>query len=259
MKRAFVLAATLACASCGSTGGELLELEAFAAGPEGLVAGQPYVFVTDRGYEVTLSAASLHIGAVYLNRSVPTSVSSDTSCYLAGQYVAEVAGGVDVDLLDSELQPFSVRGFATTDRARTAEIWLTGGDLDAETDPTVIARVEGVAARGAERYPFEATITISDNRAIPPSDPAQPGARPICKQRVVSPIAVDLTPEPGGSLLVRVDPAGWFDNVSFDQLELVDDDPPLYRFRDDSLDQPSRNLFNGLRANAGVYQLEWLP
>ena len=259
MKRRVLASLVLALAGCGSTGGELLEFEAYAAGPEGRTAGEPYTFVTDRGYEVTLTTAKLHIGAVYLNQSVPTSVSSDTSCYLAGQYVAEVAGGADVDLLDPGLQPLSARGFGTTERAKTAEIWLSGGDIDADVDPTVIARVEGVATRGAETFPFDATITIGENRALEPSDPAQPGARPICKQRIVSPIEIDLRPEAGGALVVRVDPAGWFDNVSFDELEQVDDSPPLYRFRDDSLDQPSRNLFNGLRANSGVYELEWVP
>lgn len=247
--------ACLAVASCnGSTGGELVEFEAFASGPEDAVAGEPYVFTTDRGFRVTLDKAVLHIGAVYLNRSVPTSVASDTSCYLAGLYVAEVPGGFDVDVLDPTPQPFPVLGFGTSERARTAEIWLSGGDIEADSDPTVIARIEGTAEKDGETYPFDATITIGENRKLP-ADEAQPGSRPICKQRVITPISVDLAASQGGSLLVRVDPAGWFANVSFDQLEQVGTDPVRYRFRDDSDDQPSRNLFNGLRANAGVYDL----
>lgn len=241
----------------GSTGGDLVEIEAFAAGPASLEPGEPYVFETAHGYTVTLTKAVLHIGAVYLNKSVPTSVSSDTSCYLAGQYVAEVPGGLDVDVLDPKLQPFSVRGFGTTEEAKTAEVWLSGGDIEAASDPTIIASIEGSAERDGEVIPFEARITIGQNRAIAPTDPAQPGARPICKQRIVTPIQTDLVPSEEGALVVRVDPAGWFSNVDFADVEQVSEDPPLYRFRDDALDQPSRNLFNGLRANAGVYELSW--
>lgn len=249
-------AGLLALASCnGSTGGELVDFEAFAAGPEDAVAGEPYVFTTDRGFRVTLDKAVLHIGAVYLNQSVPTSVASDTSCYLAGLYVAEVPGGFDVDVLDPSPQPFPVPGFGTSERARTAEIWLSGGDIEAESDPTVIAQIEGTAEKDGETWAFDATITIGENRRLPAPDDAQPGSRPICKQRVITPISVDLAPVPEGSLLVRVNPAGWFANVSFDELEQVGTDPARYRFRDDSDDQPSRNLFNGLRANAGVYEL----
>jgi hypothetical protein len=258
MRPAVALCGALACplllavAGClGSTGGELVEFEAFAAGPEGAVRGEPYLFENQRGYLVRLDKASLRIGAVYLNRSSPTSVAQDTSCYLSGTYIAEVPAGLDVDVLDPELQPFPIEGFATTERATTAEIWLTGGPIDAESDPTVIAQVMGVASKDGEDFPFEGTITISENRVVAASDPALPGANPICKQRIVTPIAVDVTPADGGSLLVRVDPADWFQNVEFDLLEEVS--PGSYRFRDDSEDQPSRNLYNGIRANAGVY------
>ncbi len=247
-----------AAQSCvGSTGGELVDFEAYAAGPEGLTAGEPYVFETDRGFEVELEQAMLHVGGVYLNRSVPTSVASDTSCYLSGTYVAEVTEGRDVDVLDPSPQPFPARGFGTSERARTAEVWLSGGPIDAANDPTLIARVRGVARRGAEEYPFEGNITISENRKVPPPDPALPGAKPICKQRIVTPIEVDLRPEDGGTLALRIDPAGWFQNVDFAALEQTDDDPPSYRFRDDGEDQPSRNLFSGIRANAGVYRLSF--
>jgi hypothetical protein len=251
---AAIAASALAGGSClGSTGGELVEFDAFAAGPEGLVAGEPYVFENQRGYVVTLTKATLHVGAVYLNHSTPTSVAQDTSCYLPGIYVAEVPGGLDVDVLDPEPQAFPVRGAGTSERATTAEIWLTGGPIDAEADPTVIARVEGVASKDGEELPFEGTITISDNRVDEPNDPALPGANPICKQRIVTPIAVDITPVDGGSLFVRVDPADWFQNVEFDLLEA--EPSGSFVFRDDSEDQPSRNFYSGVRANAGVYTL----
>jgi hypothetical protein len=253
-----VLASAASIASCtGSTGGETFEFEARAAGAPGAVAGEPYTFVTDRGYAVTLTRAIIHVGALYANLSVPTSVAADTSCILPGIYVAEVAGGIDVDALDPTPRPFPVTGVATTDRARTAEIWLSGGDVHAESDPTITASVEGSAVGARGTFPFVGTVTIGANRKQPPADPTQPGAKPICKQRVVTPIAVDFTPEPGGSLLLTVDPAGWFANVEFAEFERVIDDPPLYAFRDDDEDQPSRNLYAGIRAAAGVYTITW--
>jgi hypothetical protein len=249
------LALVVVLTSCnGSTGGDLFEFDAYASGPEGAANGT-YTFVTDRGYEVTLTRATLHIGALYLNQSVPTSVSSDTSCILPGIYVAEVTSGLEVDALDATPRRFPSRGFASSDRARTAEVWLSGGDLFAETDPTAIAIIEGTATKGGETHPFSAHLTISDNRKVAASDPALPGAKPICKERVVTPIRVDTAPEPGGSLLVRVDPAGWFGNVEFEELELGADG---YRFRDDDGDQPSRALYAGIRSNAGVYEIEWI-
>ena len=39
--------------------------------------------------------------------------------------------------------------------------------------------------------------------------------------------------------------------------EKVADDPPLYRFRDDGDDAPSRALYSGLRASVGTYAVTW--
>lgn len=251
----FAILVALATPSCnGTTGGDLLTFDAFAAGPEDAVAGEPYVFDTPRGYSVTLTTAKLHVGALYLNKSVPTSVSSDTTCTLAGIYVAEVPGPVDVDLLSPTPVPFSVDGFATTEEARTAEIWLTGGSIDADTDPTVILEIAGTATRGTETLPFTGTVTIGPNRLLEPPGPAQPGARPICKQRVVSPIPVDIRPTDGGHLVLRVDPRGFFSNVDFARLEV---EGGTATFRDDGDDPPSKNLFSGLRASEGTYTITW--
>jgi hypothetical protein len=256
--RIALLALAIAEAGCvGTTGGDLLEFDAFAAGPEDAAAGASYAFVSGRDYQVSLTRARLHVGAVYMNQSVPTSVASDTSCTLAGTYVAEVTEGLDIDVLSPDLQRFPARGTATTTQARAGEVWLTGGDVDEESDPTVILDVAGTAEKDGASFPFEAALTIGQNRVIAPSDPAQPGARPICKQRIVTPIDLDITPSPGGRLVVRIDPRDWFGNVDFAGLEPDPDDPPLYRFSDDSTNPPSKNLYNGLRANAGVYSFHW--
>jgi hypothetical protein len=193
---------------------------------------------------------------VYLNRAVPTSVSADTSCTLAGIYSAEVTSGFDVDVLSPDLQAFPVPGFATTDRAFTGEVWLTGGDVNDENDPTLILDLAGTAEKAGALYPFEAKLTISSNRVVAPANPALPGAKPICKERVVSKIAVDLTPQPGGQLALRVDPAGMFTNVEFSTLGPPSSDGVL-RFADSSENQASDNLYDGMHHSTGVYAFTW--
>lgn len=262
--RTFALAAAVvavapALASCtGTTGGDLVTFDAFAAGPEDAVAGQPYTFESSRGYQITLTRARLHVGAVYLNKASPTSVGSETSCFLNGIYVAEVTSGLTIDVLSPAPQPFPEAGFATTEHASTAEVWLSGGGaIDDDSDATVILDVEGTASKAGETFPFQGSITIGENRVIAPSSPAKPGANPLCKQRIVSPIPVDLDITPGEDLLLRVDPRGLFANVEMAALTKVQEDPPLYRFRDDGEDQPSASLYNGLRASIGTYTVTW--
>lgn len=242
-----LLSFTVGC--LGSTGGELIEFDAFAAGPVGARADDPYVFVNGLGYEVSLEKARLHIGATYLNRSRRSSVSADSGCVAPGIYVAEVAGGVDVDILDPTPQPFSVKGFADSERAATGEVWLMGGDVTDEGDSTVILEVSGTAVREGVATPFEGSLTIGANRAVEPSNAALPGSKPICKERIVTPIEVDLTPSDGGRLILRVDPAQMFVNVDFARLSDG-------QFRDDGGDQPSVNLYAGLRATA-AYSFSW--
>ena len=132
-----------------------------------------------------------------------------------------------------------------------------GGDVNDVHDRTVILDVAGTAEKSGESFPFQGTVTIADNRLAAPENPALPGGKPICKQRIVSPIAIDITPHAPGSLLLRVDPRGLVSNVEFSLLERVSDAPTLYRFADSSDDQPSANLFNGVRAT-GAYSFEWL-
>jgi hypothetical protein len=250
----------LLCAATGcvgTTGGDVVSFDAYAAGAQADDDGV-LRFESGRGYQVELDRAQLFVGAMYLNRSRPTAVTSDTSCTLAGIYVAEVTSGRTIDALDATPQPFPVAGTATTDRALTGELWLSGGDIDAIHDPTVILDLAGVASRDGETFPFEGTITIGENRVVVPDDPAQPGRKPICKQRVVTPILVDLVPEEGGALLLRVDPRGWFGNVDFRRLGQVAEQPPLYRVADEESDPASNSLYDGLHAAGGVYSFEWI-
>jgi hypothetical protein len=246
------LALGLATGGCvGSTGGDLFTLEAYARGS----AGAGDTFVNAKGFRVTLTRANILVGAVYLNRAVPTSVSSGTSCTLNGIYVAEVAGPLVLDALSPSLQAFPGGGTATAERARSGEVWLTGGDVNDPHDDSVILDVAGTVERDGERHEFEAALTIGDNR-LGVTPPESPGLKPICKERIVSPISVDVTPARGENLLLTVDPTRFFANVDFDTL--TPDSAGVLHFDDDpaTATAASTNLYVGLRASAGVYDLE---
>lgn len=246
-------------ASCvGTTGSGLVTFRATASGLHDVDAKQP--FTSGLGYAVTLTRANLHIGAVYLNRSVPTSGAQATSCSLPGIYVAEVLGGLDVDVLDPTPQAFPVSGDGTADHASAGEVWLTGGEVTADDDATVILDIAGAAAKEGATFPFEAKLTIGKNRLVVPADPSQPGSNPMCKERIVTPIPIDVTPNKGGELRLEIDPRTWFDNVDFARLDKASDAPLLYRFNDAAIEQPDTNLFRAMRAaSADAYRFRWLP
>lgn len=256
-------AAALGTACIGTTGSELITFHAFASGPADLPADASkngLTFVNGRGWSITLTRATLHIGGVYLNRSVPVSGGQSRQCFLPGVYVAQVLNGTTIDALSPSLQPFpDPGGNGTADHAVTGEVWLTGGRIDEQDDRTTIAEVAGSATRGGESMRFEGTVTIGKNRRTAATDPARPGANPLCAARIVTPIPVSITPENGGSLVVRVDPRGWFANVELGDLERVSPESDLRDIPDDSDSQPGANLFSGLRAATGVYRFEWLP
>jgi len=244
-----------ALACVGTTGGDLQELHAYAAGPADAQGGR-LTFQNSLGYRIELTEARIFVGGVYLNRSRAVSVSSDTSCSLAGVYVAEVLGGREVDLLSSAPQPFPNVGFTTTERALTGEVWLSQGDVNQTSSSTVVLRVAGSAERRGQAFPFQGKLSIGANRVEPPTDPALPGQHPLCKQRIVSPIEVNLVATGHTSLLLQIDPRGMFGNVDFSTLSETDG---TYRFADATgLDQASDNLYAGLRRSSGVYRFSWL-
>jgi hypothetical protein len=243
--------ALLLAACAGTTGGENVSFRASAMGVEGATD-----FENSLGYHVALSRARLLVGAVYLNQSVPTSGGQATSCVLPGIYVAEVFGPLTVDLLSAKLQRFRDEGEGIAQNARAAEIWLSGGDVNAVDDPTVVLDAAGVADKDGIEYPFEASLAIGRDRLVASSDPALPGAHPICKQRIVSPIPVDLTPRDGGLLELRVDARAFFTSVDFSTLTEASSDPRLFRFTDAAVTPADINLYRALRSRA-AYQLDW--
>jgi hypothetical protein len=248
----------VAAACVGTTGSERVSFHAFGAGPEG-VQNHALQFVNGHGWTINLTRAKLHVGALYLNRSVPVSGGQERACFLPGVYVAQVLEGADLDALSGDLQPFPTAGNGTADHAVTGEVWLTGGRIDEQEDRTTIADVAGTATKDGTSLRFEGTITIGSNRLPVQTDPARPGANPLCAARIVTPIPTDITPRDGGTLVLRVDPRGWFANVDLGELPPVTPDSDLHRFADENADQASVNLYGGLRAANGVYSFEMRP
>jgi len=239
----------VALGACGTTGGDLVAFDVVAEGVPGA-----RTLDTGLGWHVELSRARLHIGAVYLNLAVPISGSQETACILPGIYTAEELAPLDVDVLDATAQAFPQRATGTNDEARTGEVWLTGGDINADADATVIADLAGVASNPTATLPFTATITIGTaNRGIQASDPSQPSQHPICKQRIVSPIPIDLRPHDGGTLVLAIDPRTWFANVDF--TALVPDGAGGFVFPDTNTNVAGQSLFTGLRAASSTFQL----
>jgi hypothetical protein len=246
----------LACACTGTTGGERSSFSADAVGSAAASDGT-LSFTNGLDYAVTLTRARLHVGAIYLNQSVPSSGSQETSCVLPDIYVAQVIGPLDVDALSSDSQHFPQQGDAIGLAAKAGELWLTGGDVNTIDDSTVILDAAGTAEKDGVAYPFEASLTIGRNRVIPSSDPALPGANPICKQRIVTPIAVDLTPSQPGSLRLQIDPERWFVQVDFASVPKVSDMPLLYRFADAPTNSADINLYDALHARTGPCAISW--
>jgi hypothetical protein len=255
------IACALVLSSCvGTTGGEVISFDAAASGPEDAISGSPLEFVTDRGWSVVLSKATLHVGAIYFNRSMPVSGVQQTSCILPDTYLAQVTSGIDVDLLSPDAQRFPSRGDGVTSPvAIAAQIWLTGERIDRQDDTTPILQVEGVARRDGDMRPFSGTITIGSNRLQTSGAGTPAGAAPICKQRIVSPIPVNVPLEKTGTLLLRIDPRLLFVNVDFGALPRAGEG---FAFTDDATekDQPSVNLYDNLRAaRPSLYAFEWVP
>jgi hypothetical protein len=258
MKRAlFAGAALCLVASClGRTEYNLVTFYAAGAGPGDAVAGQPYPFTSDLGWHVVLTKAKLHVGAIYLDQSVPSSGAGPAPCTLPGTYVGEVRQGGDIDMLDPAPQGFPTYGEGSTIEARVGQVWLTGGDVNANQDPTVVLSVAGTADKGGMTFPFTGDLTISQNRTVSSGSSATPGADPICVQRIVTPILADVTLSQSGTLVLRLDPKELFLNVDFSALPMFSNG---YGFTDDSSNQPSVNLYQNLRSAGGAYRFEWQP
>lgn len=259
LANATLLALLALCHGCvGTTGGQVIDFNAAASGPSDAQQGE-LDFKNSTGWQVQLTSATLHVGALYLVEALPTSGAQATSCVIPSTYVAEVTQGLDVDLLSNVAQPFPIRGHGTTLLALAGQVWLTQGLIDAPEQPPnePILTLAGTASREGVVRPFSAQLTISASNRTPTASDSE-FASPICKQRVVSPIETSVQVQAQGGLLLRIDPRLLFVNVDFGALSL-DSAQQTYAFKDDSSDQPSANLYQNLRSAGGLYSFSWAP
>jgi hypothetical protein len=254
--------ALLAAGCQNTTGGARINFRAAAAGPALAPADIPS-FLNILEFDVTLSSAVLHIGAIYLNGNPNISTADNQfGCYGGGRNLGQVLGGLDVDLLSPDPQPFPVIGEGTQTEflAQAASVWLTGTKrVDDPNDSQVILSIAGVAQRANQRYPFQGELTIGNGRLVPPQNPNTPGVNPICKERIVAPIPIRINLVDDGLLLVRIDPFDLFAVTDFSQLKQVTTNPPLYVFTKDRVENVADlNLYANLRT-ASSYRFVWQP
>ncbi len=256
-----VVFSLLGASGCvGQTGGDSVDFPVAAAGPPSAIAGTPLACASDAGWDITLTRATLHIGALYLDQSQPVSGGQATGCYLTGTYVAQETSALDVDLLSSEPQQFPATAHGITDPpALVGQVWLTHGDINTIPDRVPVLEVTGTATQAGNAYPFTGAITIGSNRQT--AGGALAGGDPICKERIVTPISAAVTIQRTGGLLLNVDPCRLFTNVDFSLLP-QGATPGAFSFSDDPTSpdytQPSKNLYANLR-NTGPYAFSWVP
>jgi hypothetical protein len=263
MVRALIALGALASSACGAgdSGGALFTFSAYASGIAGV--GANVEFDTGAGFHVALSEARLHIGAAYLRLGQVNPGSANAGCVGETTYGLEVPGPVDVDVLSSDPQMFSVPGAATAELDLSGELWLVDGDLNRVASTTAVASVAGLVTKGGAREPFAGSITIGQNRLIPPANPAAPGGNPICKQRIIAPIPASVRPSPGGHLLLQIDPRRWFGDVDFAALLPGSDGATLVIPDADADAAPDsaagRAFFRGLTgASADTSRFSWV-
>jgi len=224
-----LVATAIAVASCnGTTGDALYTFPAYAAGARG--AGQPFSI---NGYTVQLTFAQIYIGAVYVNEAPAGSGGTFNTpvCIDPGVYCAQVPGGVEVNLLSTEPQPFSVEGSGSADLGLSWDIYLAYGDVD---DPAInsaygvpnTADLAGTATRESDgaTFPWAATVNINSGvsesvagaRGAPVEQAGQPGQDPICLTRILHLGGISLALFQGASMVLTIDPRGWFQAIAND-------------------------------------------
>lgn len=210
----FVIVGVLVSACNGTTGDQLITFQAYAAGAKG--AGEPF---SSNGYTIQLTYAKMYVGALYVNEAPAQNGSTfDTPvCIDEGIYCAQVTNGLDVDLLSTTPQAFPEQGTGSADLGQSWQLYLVDGDVN---QPEIngfgvphTADLIGTATRESDGkvFPWAATVTINaSNRGMPAQEAGQPGANPICQQRIINLSGIHIQFAPGGTLLLTIDPRIWF-------------------------------------------------
>lgn len=262
---AALLMNAIAVAACnGTTGDQLITFPAYAAGHKG--AGNPF---EANGYTIQLTYAHMYIGAVYVNQAPAQNggTFNSPSCIDTGVYCAQVPAGLDVDLLSTSPQQFPVQGSGSADLGLSWELYLTQGDVNNPENTGFgvpnTADLVGTAKRQSDGKVFKwaATVTINEsNRGKPAQYPGQPGANPICKQRIIEVSGLDLQFFQGGALLLTIDPRAWFKlGIDFSALPPVSSSQCMpnqqSKYEDAEVCIPDSSRLSGamLGAQQGIY------
>jgi hypothetical protein len=278
MRRAWLAPMLAGALSCnGTTGYDLVQFYAAGRGFADAVKGRPYTFDAGPGVRVTLTQASLHVGAMYLTQSVPQAGGGPQPCALPqtfeGAFVGEVRGEGDVDLLDPSVQPIEVIGDGSTIPATTGQVWLTHDDSITDgnlngPDAVPILTLQGSFEDATGTHTFSAGVTIDVSRISGTPNSGLPGEIQICQQRIVSGIPVTFTLAQGGTLVFRVDAQPLFNGVPFTDLPAADLAASSASaclagastdtcFTNDDTNVSSTTLFANLKTT-GPYRFAWL-
>jgi hypothetical protein len=232
----------LACAACSYD--VPLERVAFHVRAGGVArdASQPLTVTTPQGWTVTLTAAQVSIGPIYLHNG-QAGVGTDQD---DGRVVAQVLAQFTVDALSPALGPVDGAAEGITEPARTAEVRLVeasaGPVADAAGADVAVAHVAGVARRGGVEIPFDGSLRL-------PMGATVSGYQTTLQHRV-SHVPAAFTPAEGGTLTLRVDPTHWLDGVPFDA------GGAAFDFGTRSA---TTQLLGGVGASSGVFVFVWEP
>lgn len=271
---ASAIVSSFGCA--GTTGTKKVAFEAYAGG----VAASRLPFTTERGFEVTLTRATLTFGPVYLNVIAPRSATTVEGTrerfsferyahahgedHLgSGRVVGEVLGQVTIDALSSNLVRFPVPGVVTNESVRTADVWFYPGDgQDPETKRVPAAlSIEGVARQSGKVTPFRGALVL-DDAWLPEAAAGSREARTLADIRRVRGIATSFVPDEGGRLEIRFDVRPLLRGADFGALESnpteADGAKRLVQAKATGADQVMTNLFQGLKSSSGPWDVRWM-
>jgi hypothetical protein len=228
---------------------------------------------------VTLTKATVTVGPIYLNvvpplRS-PTALSFPfrvrdahaADAHLAdGRLVGEVLAQLTFDALSPDLASFPLAGTITQEAVRTAEVWLwpaPGTAPETTNIDTVAVDLAGEAVRGGDAVRFRGQL-ILDEAWASDATAGERAATPITETRKVRGIPCTFFPEEGGRLEIRVDVRRLFRGADFSNLQANPSDEDGTKLLVQSkkgkvtTDQVMRNVFQGLRASTGTYEVHWV-
>lgn len=245
MKTAFATLLSIVFALCaGCAEDSTIQRVTFHARAGGLdrPAGGPLALHTAIGWDVTLTDAQISIGSMYFHNAPP----DNGPVPYDGRAVSEVSAPFVVDALDPETHAIPDGGRGTTEAAMVGEIRFgeASDGMIATGGSFAIAYVAGSAVRGEVTIVFAGTIALGN-------DPARSDYQGATDRRL-SRLPVSFTAQQDGTLTLRVDPTGWFDQLPFDSLgpeagavRVFDSSSDALRFR------------NGLASATTAFQFTW--